>query len=51
VGTPGDAVVYAYAATTFDEAQLDLFRSIDGGLDWTARVPHDERRNLLEPFR
>jgi hypothetical protein len=36
VGTPGDAVVYAYAATTFDEEQLDLFRSIDGGLNWTA---------------
>jgi len=36
VGTPGDAVVYAYAATTFDQAQLDLFRSADGGLNWTA---------------
>jgi photosystem II stability/assembly factor-like uncharacterized protein len=36
VGTAGDAIVYAYAATTFDEKQLDLFRSIDGGLNWTA---------------
>jgi len=36
VGQPGDAVVYAYAATTFDQDQLDLFRSTDGGLNWTA---------------
>ena len=36
VGAPGDAVVYAFASTTFDEFQLDLFRSNDGGLNWTA---------------
>ncbi|MBC8123705.1 MAG: hypothetical protein H7Y22_17940 [Gemmatimonadaceae bacterium] len=36
VGAPGDSVVYAYAATTADAAQLDLFRSADGGLTWTA---------------
>jgi photosystem II stability/assembly factor-like uncharacterized protein len=36
VATPGDAVVYAYAATTGDNAQLDLFRSNDGGLSWAA---------------
>jgi hypothetical protein len=36
VGSPGDAVVYAFAATTFDASQLDLFRSTDGGLNWTA---------------
>jgi hypothetical protein len=36
VGVGGDAVVYAYASTTFDAAQLDLFRSSDGGLNWTA---------------
>lgn len=36
VGAPGDSVVYAYAATTADAAQLDLFRSSDGGLTWTA---------------
>ncbi len=36
VGTPGDSVVYAYAATTADAAQLDLFRSTNGGLTWTA---------------
>jgi hypothetical protein len=32
---PGDAVVYAFAATTGNAAQRDLFRSIDGGLNWT----------------
>ena len=36
VGSPGDAVVYAYAANTFDQAQRDLFRSTDGGLNWAA---------------
>lgn len=36
VGAPGDAVVYAYAADTGDNAQLDLFRSNDGGLTWIA---------------
>jgi photosystem II stability/assembly factor-like uncharacterized protein len=36
VGTPGDSVVYAFAADTGDGAQLDLFRSTDGGLNWTA---------------
>jgi hypothetical protein len=34
--TPGDNVVYAFAATTASAAQKDLFRSIDGGLNWTA---------------
>ena len=32
----GDAVVYAFAATTGSGAQKDLYRSIDGGLNWTA---------------
>ncbi len=36
VGAPGDNVVYAFAATTGDAAQRDLFRSTDGGLNWTA---------------
>jgi hypothetical protein len=36
VGADGDAVVYAFAATTNDIEQLDLFRSTDGGLSWTA---------------
>ncbi|MDP1831211.1 MAG: proprotein convertase P-domain-containing protein [Geothrix sp.] len=36
IGLPGDSVVYAYAANTGDAAQLDLFRSTDGGLNWTA---------------
>ena len=36
IGLPGDAVVYAFAANTTDAAQLDLFRSPDGGATWTA---------------
>ena len=36
IGLPGDPTVYAYAANTGDAAQLDLFRSTDGGLTWTA---------------
>jgi hypothetical protein len=36
VGAPGDAIVYAFAATTGNGAQKDLYRSIDGGLNWTA---------------
>lgn len=36
VGLPGDSVVYAFAATANNAAQLDLFRSTDGGLTWTA---------------
>jgi hypothetical protein len=32
----GDAVVYAFAANTGSVAQKDLYRSIDGGLNWTA---------------
>ena len=33
---PGDEVVYAFAATTGSGAQKDLYRSVDGGLSWTA---------------
>lgn len=36
IGEPGDADVYAFAATTYDTQQLDCFRSRDGGLTWTA---------------
>lgn len=38
VGAPGDAVVYAYAATSCNAgcSQKDLFRSADGGYTWTA---------------
>jgi hypothetical protein len=36
VGAPGDAVVYAFAATAGNGAQKDLYRSVDGGLNWTA---------------
>lgn len=36
VGAPGDAVAYAFAANTGGAAQLDLFRSTDGGLTWVA---------------
>ncbi len=36
VGVPGDNVVYAFAANTGDADQRDLFRSTNGGQDWTA---------------
>lgn len=36
VGLPGDRAVYAFAANTGDNVQLDLFRSNDGGQSWTA---------------
>lgn len=36
VAKAGDSVVYAFAADTFDQTQLDLFRSVDGGQNWTA---------------
>ena len=36
VARPGDSVVYAFAANTGNAAQRDLFRSTDGGLNWTA---------------
>jgi photosystem II stability/assembly factor-like uncharacterized protein len=36
VGLPVDSVVYAFAANKGDRAQLDLFRSADGGQTWTA---------------
>jgi hypothetical protein len=35
VGLPGDASVYAFAATQHDSSELDLFRSSDGGATWT----------------
>ena len=35
-GAPGDAIVYAFAATAGNGAQKDLYRSVDGGLNWTA---------------
>ncbi|HSM86482.1 MAG TPA: hypothetical protein VLT16_10040, partial [Candidatus Limnocylindrales bacterium] len=35
VGAPGDASVYAFTATQRDRSQLDLFRSTDGGANWT----------------
>ena len=38
VGQPGDSVVYAFAARKNDAAQLDLFRSADGGATWTPAV-------------
>ena len=34
--TPGDPIVYAYAGNTAGSAQRDLFRSVDGGLNWAA---------------
>lgn len=36
VGATGDSAVYAFAADTGDNVQLDLFRSSDGGQSWTA---------------
>ena len=36
VGNPGDTVVYAFAATVGSAAQKDLYRSINGGLTFTA---------------
>ena len=36
VARPGDPVVYAFAANTGNAVQRDLFRSTDGGLNWTA---------------
>ncbi len=36
VGASGDSVVYAFAEKSNSSAQLDLFRSLDGGLNWTA---------------
>jgi len=35
VGAPGDAIVYAFAATVNNTAQKDLYRSSDGGLTFT----------------
>jgi hypothetical protein len=35
VASPGEATVYAIAATADGSAQLDLFKSVDGGLTWT----------------
>jgi len=44
-GQPGDSVVYALAAAMpdagFDYPQRDLFRSTDGGLNWTALQIND----------
>lgn len=54
VGLPGDGVIYAFAANQGDGAQLDLFRSADGGLTWTALGlpgktpvnPNDDQPNM-----
>jgi len=36
VGAPGDAIVYAFAATAGSGAQKDLYRSTNGGASFTA---------------
>jgi photosystem II stability/assembly factor-like uncharacterized protein len=36
VANPGEAVVYAFAANPAGNNQRDLFKSTDGGLNWTA---------------
>jgi photosystem II stability/assembly factor-like uncharacterized protein len=54
VGAPGDAVVYAFAATTNSAVQKDLYRSTDGGLTFsplglpgkTPVNPNDDQPNL-----
>ena len=54
VGKPGDEIVYAFASTTGSSAQKDLYRSIDGGLSWTALGlaaktpvnPNEEQTNM-----
>jgi len=35
VGAPGESIVYAFAANSGDVAQLDAFRSTDGGLTYS----------------
>ncbi len=47
VGVPGDKRVYAFAADTNDVKQLDLFRSEDGGQNWSAR--HITKRKPTNP--
>jgi len=34
--SPGEAIVYGFAGAPDGNSQLDLFRSADGGLSWTA---------------
>jgi hypothetical protein len=36
VANPGDTLVYAFTGTLDGSSQLDLFRSIDGGVSWSA---------------
>jgi hypothetical protein len=36
VASPGDSIVYGFAENSASTDQLDLFRSTDGGLTWTA---------------
>jgi hypothetical protein len=36
VGASGDSIVYAFAANVDQDAQGDLFKSVDGGLNWVA---------------
>lgn len=52
VGASGDAVVYAFTATQRDSTQLDLFRSADGGANWTplglrAKIPVNPNPDAL----
>ncbi len=35
IGQPGDSVVYAFAASTSESSQRDLYRSTDGGATWS----------------
>jgi hypothetical protein len=52
VAKDGEAIVYAFAANTGGTNQRDLYRSVDGGLNWTAllinaKVP--ARANAWQP--
>jgi hypothetical protein len=52
VANPGEAIVYAFAANTGGTSQRDLYRSVDGGLNWTAlninpKIP--ARANAWQP--
>jgi len=58
VAVPGDPVVYCFAANVQDAAQLDLFKSADGGQTWmalgiTAKIPvkantHQANMNIMK---
>eukprot|EP01041_Mallomonas_annulata_P004481 gene4482-8919_t len=36
VGVPGDSIIYAQVAKSSDSTQLDILRSVNGGITWTS---------------